>query len=114
MRQHTPGPWTTIIDNSDMDHPYWYVSGIIDEYEICGLGDPDRVIEQDKANARLIMAAPDLLAALEQIVRIAGPCAYLWYHDVPQWCDAHDLDWPCPYATARAALVKATGQEGVE
>ena len=84
--QHTPGPW-----HVDPENPTW----VDDENECCmattGYGDD----EGDRANARLIAAAPDMLAALRQVVdETAGGM-------VPPSTDAID--------TARAAIAKAEG-----
>ena len=66
MNKHTPGPWsyrlnrhtgpTITADSSDTD--------IVHLLSITDSG------EQELANARLIAAAPDLLAALERIVKL--------------------------------------------
>jgi hypothetical protein len=89
--KHTPGPWR--IHGCEAGQP------------ICAIG--DRVIcDQDKdevavvrynaadceANARLIAAAPDLLAALEQVARASEDCG-----------DMNDIDWN----GLRAAIAKA-------
>ena len=66
--KHTPGPWT--VDWSD-DGPLIYtgdlliasVSGSTEHVEVQGLDG-----ETTEANAWLIAAAPDLLAALERIL----------------------------------------------
>ena len=60
MSGHTPGPWVSSIRNGQL----WVVhpSGAM-ERSIARIGDP---LETDKANARLIAAAPDLLEALKE------------------------------------------------
>jgi hypothetical protein len=91
MAAHTPGPWE--IDGD------WIITadaGI----PICELpldnevewGAPDLIAEV-KSTARLISAAPDLLAALQELVGQRDA----HFHTVPAW-DA-----------ARAAIAKATG-----
>ncbi len=62
MTEHTPGPWE--IDPRAANHV------IADKRSICSLGFhdtslPDGGQAENSANARLIAAAPDLLAALE-------------------------------------------------
>jgi len=56
--KHTPGPWMAaemgVIANGLTTHGNFYV---------CSLIDPNN--EEDKANARLIAAAPDMLEALK-------------------------------------------------
>ena len=68
IRLHTPGPWT--VDYTD-DHLRLYagdlliveVNGSTEHIEVRGLDE-----ETTQANAWLIAAAPDLLAALERIL----------------------------------------------
>lgn len=67
MSKHTPGPW----DVKDM--PHWgkgvrrAIHGATQAPPIAQIcGDPRSAAEND-ANARLIAAAPDLLAALEMV-----------------------------------------------
>lgn len=70
---HTPGPWTAAIYAGLYDQPL--VS--------CESGAIARIVSQDdrvhEANALLIAAAPDLLAALQQMERafkIRGNCGF--------------------------------------
>ena len=85
--KHSPGPWKA--------YPYdccpgnWYfVAGLP------GLGKPD--VHLDEANAHLIAAAPDLLAALESIV-------YGWKE--------MDIDGRRQFmVAARVSILKAKGQ----
>ena len=63
--KHTPGPWHISSDDplavraEDGDGDDWEVANAVD---YCGFPEI-----QSKANARLIAAAPDLLAALERL-----------------------------------------------
>lgn len=69
---HTPGPWRAVSGDDDpqygevefacVEHPRY------DAIEIC-TSRYGATVEEHFANARLIAAAPDLLAALSQIVR---------------------------------------------
>lgn len=69
--QHTPGPWKAICDKNDfhwyavrdLRHSYVYVAKI------------EHQSEDSEADARLIAAAPELLAALEVA------CSYLDFVD---------------------------------
>jgi hypothetical protein len=99
MPKHTSGTWEargTMV----VTPPYAEVHRLIQDREvpfdckrIC-LADPSHYIPQDEAeaNARLIAAAPDLLAALDGLVNRSS---LQWSEDGPLW-DA-----------ARIALAKA-------
>lgn len=92
MTNHTPGPWTA--------KPWTYENG---KRTVCtiqtdtdaiaqvlDLWCPDDRTAEKEANARLIAAAPDLLAALRAVIRVADRAT-----------DEFDQ--------ARAALAKAEG-----
>lgn len=67
MNGHTPGPWK--IGKNGFDH-YAITNGvekIIAELD-AGSFLPE---EEDKANARLIAAAPDMAEALKGVLRVA-------------------------------------------
>ena len=93
--QHTPGPWIT------GDAAIWALDdcefhAIVD----CPLNQTCRDTETAWANARLIAAAPDLLAAL-----IAFDNAFSHY------CEGDpDSDEVSALYQARAAIAKATGE----
>ena len=87
-----PGPWVhrTRLDNS---------IGTADGYAICDMAYSYSSLERYEldAAARLIEAAPDLLAALQSILAINE-------HSVLTEADADAI-----YARAAAAIAKATG-----
>jgi hypothetical protein len=91
--KHTPGPWT--VDWSD-DGPVIYtgdlliasISGSTEHIEVQGLDE-----QTTEANASLIAAAPDMLAALERLLGNVGRS---------EFADA--------IGQARAAIAKARGQ----
>ena len=56
--------------------------------------------EEASANARLIAAAPDLLAALQNVMAM---------YDSLTKAAKHSADCPCYHCQARAAIAKATG-----
>lgn len=97
MEKHTPGPWR--ISPS---------GGLIQQVNggplncVCrGFGRDDESFPNWQANARLIAAAPELLAALQAIVGL----------NIEQ--DGATCDWTeliFAIASARAAVAKATGQ----
>ena len=71
LTQHTPGPWRVERQNPSPTTGEWMISGAkpgyLAEVRDCGSGDV-------AANAKLIAAAPDLLAAIEAM-RVAGGAA---------------------------------------
>lgn len=73
MTDHTPGPWTTDTDRCFKHDDSIGVRGP-DQMFVAAAWDFNRYDREEevKANARLIAAAPDLLAALERIVAING------------------------------------------
>lgn len=62
MSKHTPGPWE--VQNMTV-----FNRGCMFVANCDGLGDVDRM-EMSRANARLIAAAPDLLAALKELLHM--------------------------------------------
>jgi hypothetical protein len=62
--QHTPGPWK-IADRTR--YPWWNVTTQAGDYVAEVECDPDAP-DESHANARLIAAAPELLAALNGVV----------------------------------------------
>ena len=69
MSRHTPGPWGRIIaDGYTVRHPQIYSDkGPVANATWLGDGRLDEL----NANARLISAAPDLLAALQEVIAAA-------------------------------------------
>ena len=95
MSQHTPGPWylsghnifARYSDNGGNVHDRWV--GTVS----AGQGDTPRMV--DYANARLIAAAPELLALVEEFMR---------------HCNADStVGWPLA-DRARTAIAKAKGE----
>jgi hypothetical protein len=95
--KRTPGPWSVLSGLTDLDWPG--IEGdscsiviIGDEGSDCGV--QGATLEEAAANARLIAAAPDLLAALKALCAAYEAC--------------NGEDHPA-YALARAAILKAEG-----
>lgn len=90
--KHTPGPWTATERGEFVNAP--------NGRDICHIYG-QRTLGEDKANARLIAAAPDLLAALQALAIVAESVAHL-----------RGLEREILPATdaARAALSKALGE----
>lgn len=90
--KHTPGPWE--LDQDEQPFVYPAVGGRM----IAACNMQQRGMEENVANARLIAAAPELLAAAKRIL----------HHD--EHCGAGDCDqWAEVIAQLRAAVLKGEG-----
>lgn len=87
--QHTPAPW----ELRQSTNGYWFI-----DHEQGGEGYTLTKLECEERDARLIAAAPDLLAALQMVNRI-------WSHD-----QTASLAPDSPVAIVRAAIARATGE----
>ena len=96
--QHTPGPWTVTRSKMETDGAFDYAisaDGVLVLAEVFGR-DAKGGWPPSEANARLIAAAPEMLAALRQmVVNSKG--------DRKEYRDCHKK--------ALAAIAKATGEE---
>ena len=88
---HTPGPWTTDGPEVVSKKPPAIIA------EICYIGEKVAEVAEREANARLISAAPDLLAALKL-------CAAVCSGET-----MHKNGLIAALEAARAAIAKATG-----
>jgi len=99
--KHTPGPWK----QTDADMFGMYIEAVVDGRAVpvaCALDMDDKPVEVIEANANLIEAAPDLLAALREIARDDGDVSAL-----EAWADDEaGRQW---FARARDAIAKAYG-----
>ena len=89
--QYTPGPWELRQSGRD----YWFI-----DYEQGGEGYTLTKLDCGEKAARLMAAAPELLAALQDMVS-----AYQRHFDVMP------VAWQTYDDIARAAIAKATGAE---
>ena len=115
--QHTPGPWYIDCQNESAAIGY---RAIVDNegYTVCSPS------PMGQANARLIAAAPDLLAALKDLlgdqpfIQETGDPQAAFFHCIHCGREygagmdesADDCDDDCPGMIARAAIAKATGE----
>lgn len=101
--QHTAGPWRVCQPYTNRNvFPIGHdrQDGATDILgEVNGIGGTE---QEDRSNARLIAAAPELLEALEQCQRYIGLLI-----DTPQ--KVTDIDWKTLHNQARAAILKAEG-----
>lgn len=104
---HTPGPWELIegdIWSAPIEGGCTMAKGRCMVAQVRGWGHlqyrPDGEEMQD-ANGRLIAAAPDLLAALRDLVAISSG-----KHDD----NAYNEEWTAAEDRARAAIAKAEGK----
>jgi hypothetical protein len=94
LSAHNAGPWT----RGDGNHEVIYAGKGTGRFEIASVAGPTSVVphRETHANALLIAAAPDLLAACELL---------LAEHECKADCDATNR--PCPQRIGRAAVAKA-------
>lgn len=75
MSKHTKGPWQILPEEADKD--YIRIRGTLlgGRYKVANVPTPTyegvhpREIDETRANAKLIAAAPELLEALERVLR---------------------------------------------
>lgn len=100
MSEHTPGPW---VNTSEPDARVQRVCGknafgpaLVAKCETHLANCHD----ENLANARLIAAAPDMLAALKQLLH---ECSEAGFGDVSEY------NWPKAIADGQAAIERADG-----
>jgi hypothetical protein len=94
---HTPGPWNC---NRSSASGYDIVCSENSPTDVCVISRRDKTTGEIDANARLIAAAPELLAALETA-----------YMALIGYLPAHRNDvTDAAIGAARAAITKATGE----
>ena len=104
--KHTPGPWqvachswhASSVYSKDMDTIATCVVPCVDD-EAADSDADDEALKD--ANARLIAAAPDLLAALRLLLTETIESGN---------GNANDFGWPTAVGLARFAIAKATGE----
>lgn len=92
---HTPGEWKHHRPTGAVKSGDTLIASVFGDRDDC------HEDERQIANARLISAAPDLLEALRELLGVC-PCR--------NGCEPSDMT--CASNKARAAIAKATGQEG--
>lgn len=101
---HTPGPWTTFYEGRDNAHPCGWQDTEIGSLSALAVLRPQIAVltcrdkREQNANARLIAAAPDLLAALKAL-------SPMWDNDSPLL-----TVYAAEIESARAAIKRARGE----
>jgi hypothetical protein len=125
---YTPGPWTIQYSTNDYEGNLIYANSVVDStlltvYYTRAIAatvteEASEATPEDEANARLIAAAPDLLAALKDVAEQIAAYDYLHgenscaIDDAPALAAIRDL-YPCYDPTSNIyPATKATGQEG--
>ena len=93
--KHTPGPWE--VDQIDQSTIQIKAAGVI-VAEVCSGSTFTRLSDEQQANARLIAAAPELLASLREALKV-----------VDAYRRVSGGDGDITAMNARAAIAKATG-----
>jgi hypothetical protein len=105
MTEFTRGPWKTAETNKRADNikpaPPWHNLTAIVDRNGHTLANVVTKGPKGEANARLIAAAPDLLAALEGLLNEVEKAGN---------ANADDYGWPTVVPQARAAIAKARNQ----
>ena len=105
MSKHTPGPWEVTrfgaIKSASPNTQVEYARGIGQPQIALVFVDDSRPEGERDANARVIAAAPDLLASLKEMLDKGEGCAA---------CGFGAPGCGCRYERARAAIAKAEGE----
>ena len=124
--KHTPGPW----DCETRDDPFYFPIVLIGppgekgrrarihinegpSPEMVAKGESRGTTEETaNANARLIAASPDLLAALEAVEWILVPGGWGSAEFECPWCERCKASGHAPDCPRQAAIAKAAGSDG--
>ena len=98
MADHTPGPWEVYYAGTGPNRSIWVQQDGVRELILGTVRDGEW--ERDVADAHLIAAAPDLLAACKELLSMEEQRA--------ESLDLHIGNWPAIKA-ARHAIAKAEG-----
>ena len=101
MSKHTPGPWMADTEEIGGSFQIYMEGSYLDPWiaDAKGTHVGPKSLEEVKANAALIAAAPELLGALQEVME--------W---ISEWDPnfASDDKWPIARDAALAAIAKAT------
>jgi exonuclease III len=99
---HTPGPWKAITHEATGGGDYILI--LAGSWDIAHNRHSARDWEEEKANSRLIAAAPELLEALKACLELLDANAEPEYDDT-----SHEIAISPAREMARAAIAKAEG-----
>lgn len=99
MTKHTPGPWIAELDDFTEEPTGWIADAtgklMVVQYAGCGSHKAD----WDEADLRLVLAAPELLEALSDLLAMCK-----------RQTDFNDDGDGCMFYRCQAAIAKATGE----
>jgi hypothetical protein len=111
VSKHTPGPWEVEEQNwcGHRDCPHGHTEVLVNGPDGLPLHrwQADYGLELARANARLIAAAPDLLAALSACEIAMDTAAYSGLHGLLS--PAYRESWAVAHRGAKAVLARLTG-----
>ena len=103
MTKHTPGPWEFELNLRGDGAPlYGFAIWAPDDDKSEDSPVADEIPNEE--DARLIAAAPELLALVKESLRIAET-------KTPEWWDMHSFSEVDYYRNIRAAIARAEGTE---
>ena len=116
MNKHIPGPWTAHEPDEELDKYHWTIrapgtrEGMV-SFEVARISGKNN--DTDANTARLIAAAPELLAALQWYEAKAVQMGRAAIHQDSKLMLALMKEIAVEYgAQARTAIAKATGEKG--
>lgn len=106
MASHTPGPWFQLLDNTPGQRQRHIVRSAAGLVEVARASEIYMDRAEREANARLIAAAPDMLAALKQAAEALDATILPLRND---GADGAASDAEVARDAARALIAKAKG-----
>jgi hypothetical protein len=115
-QKHTPGPWTLDEDDDPYSFEFQKDGAILgcvcgpDDFPCADEDNYDDLLNETRANARVIVAAPDLLEACERALQFITNGIEFGYITMPDK-ETPDPAHECP-DVLRAAIARAKGEAG--
>lgn len=115
--KHTPGPWKYVFLREDSIISIQEVRPLTEEEmdrgddpSICGIHGVSGISDLDKANARLIAAAPELLEALKRVACACDTASCVLSHGKSDYDKEEAQRFRNDYKLCIDAISKAEGQ----